>query len=152
MALVINDYRFATSNVPGVFRMFATASDCRSSSCYASSRYGSFLVDFSRTSFRLPPSIESLSKRRFWQHGRHEDWIKRRDSSKTSNLLPVNVRVVKNVACLSSLISYSTPGYPPCTAKLFNSSMATNRRVWSAKCGGYCASCKPKGINLEFIG
>jgi hypothetical protein len=35
-----------------------------------------------------------------------EDWVKGCDWWKTSTLLPVDVRVVKNVTCLSSLIYF----------------------------------------------
>jgi hypothetical protein len=35
-----------------------------------------------------------------------KDWVKNVDWLMTSNLLPVNVRVVKNVSCLSSVISF----------------------------------------------
>ena len=43
--------------------------------------------------------MESLSKERFWQHGRHEDEKQNCDWLQMLYLFPVNVRVVKNVSC-----------------------------------------------------
>ena len=57
--------------------------------------------------------IGSLRKRRFWQHGRREVKKQNCDGLKTWSLLPVNVRVVKNVVFLSSLI--------PCEGREINS-------------------------------
>ena len=48
--------------------------------------------------------LGSLSKRRFWQHGRHEVKKQNCDLLKTWSLFLANVRVVKNVVCLSSLL------------------------------------------------
>ena len=60
---------------------------------------------------RIHVQLGTLSKQLFWQHERHEDWSKHRGWSKTSNLLPVDVRVVKNVACLGlGLIGLSLVG------------------------------------------
>lgn len=52
-----DDYRFATSNIIGIFHGFASAADCLSSSCNAASRKGEFGVDVTGTDFHLPQSI-----------------------------------------------------------------------------------------------
>ena len=56
MTVVTNDYRFATTNVAGVYHPYASAADCISYFC-TSSRSGTFNVDLSGTSFRLPSPI-----------------------------------------------------------------------------------------------
>ena len=56
MRVVINDFRFATTNEAGVYSSYASAGDCKSYTCTAV-RSGMFKVDLSGTSFRLPPII-----------------------------------------------------------------------------------------------
>ena len=51
------DYKFATTDVLGAFRGYASASDCITSSCSGETRKGHFSVDVTGTNFRLPPSI-----------------------------------------------------------------------------------------------
>ena len=56
MKVVTNDYRFATTNVAGIYHPYASAADCKSYGC-TNSRSGTFKVDLSGTSFRLPSTI-----------------------------------------------------------------------------------------------
>ena len=56
MKIVTNDYRFATTNVPGVYHRYASAGDCKSHGC-TNPRSGIFQVDISGTSFRLQLTI-----------------------------------------------------------------------------------------------
>ncbi len=56
MTIVKNDYRFATTNVAGVYHQYASAADCKSYGC-TNPRSGIFKVDLSGTSFRLPSTI-----------------------------------------------------------------------------------------------
>ena len=57
MDVVIDDFKFAVSNTPGVFSRYGFAGDCFSASCSGSARKGKFGVDITGTSFRLPSSI-----------------------------------------------------------------------------------------------
>ena len=57
MGVSREDYKFATTDVPGAFHGYASAYDCISSSCNGNTKYGHFNVDITGTSFRLPPSI-----------------------------------------------------------------------------------------------
>ena len=51
------DYKFATTDVPGAFHGYASAFDCKSARCDGENRKGHFSVDVTGTSFRLPSSI-----------------------------------------------------------------------------------------------
>ena len=57
MQIVLDDYKFTSSTVPGVNHPFASAGDCISAGCYSSDRIGSFQVDLSGTNFRLQDPI-----------------------------------------------------------------------------------------------
>jgi hypothetical protein len=61
MKIVTDDYRFATTNVPGVYHEYASAADCKSYSC-TNPRSGIFHVDISGTSFRLPSTIPYIPR------------------------------------------------------------------------------------------
>ena len=83
-------------------------------------------------------SIGSLSKRRFWQHGRHEVKKENYDWLKTWSLFPVNVRVVKNVVFLSSLFVKCKHQMVPVKRKaiyLSTKSFNINRQVSVVKQG-----------------
>ena len=58
MHIVINDYKFASTTVPGTYYPFASAGDCESPSCSSAYRAGFFQIDISGTNFRLPKSIQ----------------------------------------------------------------------------------------------
>ena len=62
MHIVTNDYKFATTDVPGVYHPFASAGDCHSPECLSHYKKGHFQIDFSGTKFRLPQSIQ------YWIH------------------------------------------------------------------------------------
>ncbi len=64
---------------------------------------GLILCTFAKNS--QDSKTESLSKRRFWQQARQPEVNRAVIATKQLDWLPVGVRVVKNVACLSSLIS-----------------------------------------------
>jgi hypothetical protein len=53
MEIALDDYKFASTNAAGVFHEFASAGDCVSYTCDASTRTGKFQVDFSATTFRM---------------------------------------------------------------------------------------------------
>jgi hypothetical protein len=58
-------------------------------------------------------ALESLSKRRFWQRARQPEVNRAVIATKQLHWLPVGVRVVKNVACLSSLLTLKAICRPP---------------------------------------
>jgi hypothetical protein len=58
MEIALDDYKFASTNAPGVFHQFGSAGDCASSACDASSRKGQFQVDLSGTTFRMLEPIK----------------------------------------------------------------------------------------------
>ena len=58
MEIVLDDYTYTSTNKPGVYYAFATAGDCISAGCDASSRIGEFKVDLSYTTFRMVQPIE----------------------------------------------------------------------------------------------
>ena len=60
MHIVTNDYKFATTDVPGVYHPFASAADCHSVVCLPDYKKGHFQIDISGTKFRLPQSIQYL--------------------------------------------------------------------------------------------
>ena len=70
-----------------------------------------------------------------------EDWVKGCDWWKTSTLLPVDVRVVKNVTCLSSLLSDSdatgdvrTSAYCNVATVLFNTNVLPTSKWYLSPC------------------
>ena len=58
MEIALDDYKFASTNAAGVFHEFASAGDCVSTTCDASSRTGKFQVDLSGTTFRMLEPIK----------------------------------------------------------------------------------------------
>ncbi len=60
MEIVLDDYKFTSSTVPGVNHPFASAGDCISVGCSSYHRNGAFQVDLSGTSFRLQEPITYL--------------------------------------------------------------------------------------------
>ena len=58
MYIVTNDYKFATTDVPGVHHPFASAGDCHARTCSSDYKKGHFQVDISGTKFSLPQSIQ----------------------------------------------------------------------------------------------
>ena len=58
MHIVTNDYKFAITDVPGVYHPFASARDCYSRNCTTAGKRGHFQIDISGTKFSLPQSIE----------------------------------------------------------------------------------------------
>ena len=64
MQIVTNDYKFATTDVPGVYHPFASAADCHSHVCLSDRKKGHFQIDISGTKFRLPPA-QSIQ---YWFH------------------------------------------------------------------------------------
>ena len=58
MHIVANCYKFATTDVPGVYHPFASAGDCYSRQCFSDKKKGRFQIDISGTKFSLPQSIQ----------------------------------------------------------------------------------------------
>ena len=58
MHIVTNDYKFATTDFPGVYHPFASAGDCVSRECSTAYKKGHFQVDISGTKFSLPQAIQ----------------------------------------------------------------------------------------------
>lgn len=57
MNVLRGNFKFAVSNIPGVFHSYGAAADCFTSSCDAGTKRGRFEMDITGTSFRLPSSI-----------------------------------------------------------------------------------------------
>ena len=61
MGVSREDYKFSTTDVPGAFHGYASASDCITYDCNSEMTKGHFSVDVTGTSFRLPSSIPILN-------------------------------------------------------------------------------------------
>ena len=61
MKIETHNFKFATTNVPNVFKGFVSAGDCISHSCDENDKRGNFHVDLNGTIFLLPSEIPYYS-------------------------------------------------------------------------------------------